>query len=227
MYKNNYSVFFLLIFFFLFTSCSQKPIKLTQTKFPTQFPTQLSTKTISLTSSPNTKKTLTPSPTSYTKHNPTIIQKTDSPLVTPTINTNCAYHSISVKQTILNLISAEEKSMLTEDISIANAVFSSPSLCRNYKNGKSWNCLNLSKEIYDVFDYKLVDHYNINFVKIERSKVYVTNSVRLEFIQQGHDKPVKENHTGDYDHRIYKINENGCWELAYLSWHSNSQPFPP
>jgi len=178
--------------------------------------------------------TFTPSPTNTPVPTSTSVP-VNTPLpvvpVIPTPRPPCPYQASTDAGTIVALIKAEEKAVLTEDIAIVRAIFAPDATIRDAARGDSWDDPVARYEtLFANTDFIEAVHFEIQPADpgIAGNVAYYTSGSKVKFRSVDDLSKIHEfENEGCSDHWTFGRDTNGCWVIIDFTFNACLVPFPP
>ncbi|MBK9926639.1 MAG: hypothetical protein IPP66_15290 [Anaerolineales bacterium] len=138
----------------------------------------------------------------------------------------CPYRGETDEITIQNIIHAEEKAVLNEDIAMIEQVFLPGATIRNLGSGVTAPVIPYYQQIFKEADFLEIQHYDIKVLKVEGMNAWVTSSDAGVMFLKNTGERLDYVNPPNSNHYIFTRDESGCWQMSLFSIQAQDESFP-
>lgn len=168
------------------------------------------------------------------QNSPVISGPTSKPIPTttahaassPTAKATCPYQGSSDTETFKNLVHAEAKANLDENINIIGKIFTNDAIVR--ENGESYSPISYYLSAFQNQDFIELYHYDFIVVKQTSTQAWmkVSDDGKLILTSTGEQITYKGADNPGAGHIIFQKDSSGCWLIAQFSLDASGESFP-
>ncbi len=148
---------------------------------------------------------------------------------TAAIDTNastCPYSGATDEATFKNIIRAEEKAVLEEDIAMLDQIYVPGATVRNIHLGVTAPVSTYYQQIFTDTDFLELQHYDIKVLKVEGPNAWVTSSDAGVMFLKNTGEQLDYLNPPDSNHYIFTRDTAGCWKISHFSIQAQDEVFP-
>jgi len=145
------------------------------------------------------------------------------------IDTNaitCPYSGATDEATFKNIIRAEEKAVLEEDITMFNPIYLPGATIRNIHLGVTAPVSTYYQQVFIDTDFLELRHYDIKVLKVEGPNAWVTSSDAGVIFLKNTGEQLDYLNPPDSNHYIFARDTVGCWKISHFSIQAQDEAFP-
>lgn len=138
----------------------------------------------------------------------------------------CPYDGGTDEITFQNIIRAEEKAVLNEDIAMLEQIFLPGATIRNIGTGVTAPITPYYQQIFNDADFLELQHYDIKVLKVEGINAWVTSSDAGVMFLKNTGERLDYVNPPSSNHYIFTRDESGCWKISHFSIQAQDESFP-
>jgi hypothetical protein len=138
----------------------------------------------------------------------------------------CPYSGSTDEATFKNIIRAEEKAVLAEDITMFDQIFLPGATVRNLNTGVTAPVLPYYHQTFSDTDFLELQHYDIKVLKVESPNAWVTSSDAGVMYLKITGERLDYVNPPDSNHYIFTRDIAGCWKISHFSIQAQDEVFP-
>ncbi len=147
---------------------------------------------------------------------------------TPEKGTDCPYHGNTDLETFVQIIRAEEKALLEEDISIIEKIYAQEAVMRDVGNNQEWkNVVEKYQSMFTDQDFIRHEHTDFDLLDNTGQHAWVTSGIKGSFVINSTNEVRGYDNPSPSDHFTFGKNNSGCWVLTNVDFNALSETFPP